>query len=534
MPGASKRIQKFLEDASIIGHVVAVAIESLGLDENHFETKSARGVHTLDEKKLTYERWVPAVLDDLARLAVQNPTGDVISTGFELYEDENQQPCLNLLICGNRTESISSMTVEHLLDVWSTLSDLSTVVEEDIQEKAFALAVKIHAYSRHKNAARLRKNYDRLPQALKVFSSKKSSVSSTRSTEQTSSLHDDIAILAQELKACSTDLALFCTNQLSDERWINTVRRMKIFYDKVTSILASTNSITRLEKLAEEMNVKDHWVLQRILEKSSSIQRTITQLTNFARSEISGQLFSRKFAVVPLDAGMFAQRVKTSRPNTKEWREIAQHLGIDGSMLTDDFVESLSRRFVPKKFTVHCEVTMDLRLRQIASEGRSRVEPYIGVSKLSCLLCHAWLDRDRISSSNNPSLSAFKTKGSHSKAYLGWKCPLHATPRSGRLRFLEDLRVLLGERLVNDTSFKYRRPYSTSDSTVSSPPAIRDERETDQIPEETLVNRLEAEQQSSSNASRTQSDKCSAPRRLQREPENNQDGFILARRGKHK
>ena len=104
------------------------------------------------------------------------------------------------------------------------------------------------------------------------------------------------------------------------------------------------------------------------------------------------------------------------------------------------FLESLEGRDgVHENPTVHAELALIIA----KAEGEiNNVESYIGVSKLSCIMCSHY-----ICAFNKVMNQKIATKGSHGKAYPGWFWP-SLPSRDGELRpaFLK----LIREQLVSD------------------------------------------------------------------------------------
>jgi hypothetical protein len=85
------------------------------------------------------------------------------------------------------------------------------------------------------------------------------------------------------------------------------------------------------------------------------------------------------------------------------------------------------------------------------------VFPYIGVSKLSCIMCIHYID-----AFNEATNQRITTKGSHGKAYPGWFWPkLPKRDRELRPAFMQRMR----KQLVEDFKVHARRD---SDSSVGS------------------------------------------------------------------
>jgi hypothetical protein len=104
--------------------------------------------------------------------------------------------------------------------------------------------------------------------------------------------------------------------------------------------------------------------------------------------------------------------------------------------------------------TIHAELAMIMAM----DEGEiGQVFPYIGFSKLSCIMCIHYID-----AFNEATNQRITTKGSHGKAYPGWFWP-ELPRRDGELRpaFIKRMR----KQLLEDFKVHARR---LSDSSVGS------------------------------------------------------------------
>jgi len=104
---------------------------------------------------------------------------------------------------------------------------------------------------------------------------------------------------------------------------------------------------------------------------------------------------------------------------------------------------------------VHAELAMIMAMDKGEIE---RVFPYIGISKLSCIMCSHY-----IGAFNEVTKKNVATKGSHGKAYTGWFWPrLPNCDKELRQAFLKRIR----EQFYCD--FKYDAERRLSDSSVGS------------------------------------------------------------------
>ena len=125
------------------------------------------------------------------------------------------------------------------------------------------------------------------------------------------------------------------------------------------------------------------------------------------------------------------------------------------------FMESLEEELevsgvVRKNPTVHAELVLIIA----NAEGEiNNVEPYIGVSKLSCIMCSHY-----IRAYNKVMKQKIATKGSHGKAYTGWFWP-RLPSHDGELRpaFLK----LIRQQVCSDFEH-HAKTRRLSDSSVGS------------------------------------------------------------------
>ncbi len=105
--------------------------------------------------------------------------------------------------------------------------------------------------------------------------------------------------------------------------------------------------------------------------------------------------------------------------------------------------------------TIHAELAMIMAMDK---DEIGEVFPYIGVSKLSCIMCIHYID-----AFNEATNDRITTKGSHGKAYPGWFWPeLPLRDRELRPAFIKRMR----KQLLED--FKDHAQRRLSDSSVGS------------------------------------------------------------------
>jgi hypothetical protein len=108
---------------------------------------------------------------------------------------------------------------------------------------------------------------------------------------------------------------------------------------------------------------------------------------------------------------------------------------------------------------IHAELAM---LSSIEA-GTIKAFPYIGVSKLSCLMCSSYIEAYSQTATNRISV-----RGCHGKVYPSWAWPTMLGTHHERIRsiFLEKIREELKQDFERFTA--YRRTRRQSDSSVGS------------------------------------------------------------------
>ncbi|KAH9983791.1 hypothetical protein BJV74DRAFT_593981 [Russula compacta] len=142
-------------------------------------------------------------------------------------------------------------------------------------------------------------------------------------------------------------------------------------------------------------------------------------------------------------------------------RARTDYLHADWDQQFESFIEWLldelnDPEVVRRKPTVHAELAM---ISAMAKGEIEHVLPYVGVSKLSCIMCSHY-----ISAFNKVTGQKIATKGSYGKAYPGWFWP-SLPDRDEELRpaFLKRIR----KQLINDFE-DYAVNRRLSDSSVGS------------------------------------------------------------------
>ena len=137
------------------------------------------------------------------------------------------------------------------------------------------------------------------------------------------------------------------------------------------------------------------------------------------------------------------------------------YISVDWNEERESFIDRLKgsegSRVVHNKPTVHAELAMVMAM---VKEEITHVLPYIGVSKLSCIMCSHY-----IRAFNKIMEQKIAIKGSHGKAYPGWSWPIPpAHDEELRQAFLKGIRQQLCSDFVHHTETYRRR----SDSSVGS------------------------------------------------------------------
>ena len=137
------------------------------------------------------------------------------------------------------------------------------------------------------------------------------------------------------------------------------------------------------------------------------------------------------------------------------------YISVDWNEERKSFIDRLKgsegSRVVHNKPTVHAELAMVMAM---VKERITHVIPYIGVSKLSCIMC-----REYIRAFNEVMDQKIVIKGSHGKAYPGWSWPIPpARDEELRQAFLKGIRKqLLSDFMQHAETYRRR-----SDSSVGS------------------------------------------------------------------
>ena len=128
----------------------------------------------------------------------------------------------------------------------------------------------------------------------------------------------------------------------------------------------------------------------------------------------------------------------------------------EGEAFIDRLKEPEASWVVRYKPTVHAELAMVMAM---VKGEITHVLPYIGVSKLSCIMCSHY-----IRAFNEVMEQNIAIKGSHGKAYPGWSWPIPpARDKELRQAFLKGIRQQLRSDFVHHAKTRRR-----SDSSMGS------------------------------------------------------------------
>jgi hypothetical protein len=133
------------------------------------------------------------------------------------------------------------------------------------------------------------------------------------------------------------------------------------------------------------------------------------------------------------------------------------YLSVDWDEDSESFIQWLLKKLEDSKVdrpkpTVHAELAM---IMAVANDEIKHVLPYIGVSKLSCIMCSHY-----IHAFNNVTKQKIVTKGSHGKAYPGWAWPtlpghdeelVPAVSGQFRPQFFDDFKQYILRRLSDSS-----------------------------------------------------------------------------------
>ena len=170
------------------------------------------------------------------------------------------------------------------------------------------------------------------------------------------------------------------------------------------------------------------------------------------------------FDVVPVNHQSPGPPSEDWPSNENEWYELrdnlyARHQLSDALSSESRVIQSLA---TAKPKTVHCKCALISYLHRNEIPTFS----YIGVSKLCCKPCYAWI----LAYNEHAESGRYDIKGCHDKWYLGWKRPLLDTVAQERVD--EGLvRLVVREYCQTQLVMGKARPRSISDSSTSSEPA---------------------------------------------------------------
>lgn len=174
--------------------------------------------------------------------------------------------------------------------------------------------------------------------------------------------------------------------------------------------------------------------LHRTIEKLTSHHRHITNLITYALSPAGTSDLSKVFLVQAKKANQYAP--STALPNDALIKQMvytclnstdAVQFDMECARMTTTLEKAFKYVATDTKLptvasTVHCECAL---IQSFCGDPPPSEWPlaYIGVSKLSCAACHAW-----IQAFNNVNPRKFETMGSHGRWYPGWAMPQNSPP----------------------------------------------------------------------------------------------------------
>lgn len=200
--------------------------------------------------------------------------------------------------------------------------------------------------------------------------------------------------------------------------------------------------------------------LRRAIEKLTTQHRHIHVLLRFAHSPRLRSAFLTPLSVLAIPT---PPQVSISLPSTPiDWQSLIEAV-CNGYILTSDKwltdeVMKLSAHFQRGRYNgvVHCECAL------IAHFETTHSDPppfsYIGVSKLSCRGCHAW-----IQAFNAAGGRQYRTQGTHGKWYFPWAMPA----RGAATTLLSHVARILREKYIKFWTSEGKL-YSASDSSDAS------------------------------------------------------------------
>ena len=204
---------------------------------------------------------------------------------------------------------------------------------------------------------------------------------------------------------------------------------------KIMSFLISSN---RLFSLTQSNR------LRKFIEGKFSVQVLPSPTTTPYECYLSSETIQETLNIALADTG----HLFTDQDDKEEERKL-----FIGSIEKNLEVSDVVRR---QKSTVHAELAMTMAI--VRGEIKD-VFSYIGVSKLSCIMCIQY-----IRAFNEVTKQKITTKGSHGKAYPGWFWPSHPDcDKELRQAFLKRNR----QQLVEDFRM-HVKTWQLSDSTVES------------------------------------------------------------------
>ncbi|EGC49493.1 conserved hypothetical protein [Histoplasma capsulatum var. duboisii H88] len=389
------------------------------------------------------------VLDALASLLVSRPTKEVIAVGLQAGSSSNL--CYTLTLASN--ESVTRTTVGHCRRIMKHLKQLGlefyTLRKNTCHQTALKDMEGERADSSDMDETKfpesLRLMVDSFKADLHKFSMPKFQQRLNKKcglTTRGAAFHSYVTEIPERdcpivrrLKDINRILS-WVTNILQEHRWEIPENKRDIFLegmDRISDIVREVFETSNWKVKLANVASAPPFPLEGFLRKISSIPNAIETLIKCAYSP---RLYRRFLFEQELEVKSLRNQPRNIKlPPSNQWMEISKQVlansATDRSLQEEENEEneengkeanlpghSLSLKLSGMdviRAPVHCECVLALKF---LGENRTvRSVQYIGVSKLSCIGCWAFLKALRDNG------IAFYTKGSHSKAYFPWKFP---------------------------------------------------------------------------------------------------------------
>ncbi|RPD70801.1 hypothetical protein L226DRAFT_538614 [Lentinus tigrinus ALCF2SS1-7] len=239
---------------------------------------------------------------------------------------------------------------------------------------------------------------------------------------------------------------------------VNSLRRL------LPGVLEKCRSYIRLV----QRNLNQKLDFERWIQKLLSTRRDFGQLLALVRSPTLDHVLGAGFEIKVITPAPVPPVLWEVSMDSLQWA-----LGADITITVEEqdmrkFVDQVVGKVgcaVMKSDYIHCECAILVELLKISRTRR--IIPYVGVSKLSCALCHAYF-----AAYGEATKSNISTQGTHGQM-VGWRCPTleHDLALDKRVRGV--LTVALSQslgRAVSGVTAPRRRSVSSQSTTASSDP----------------------------------------------------------------